>query len=170
MRILLQRVRSAQVSVIDDNPTAQGDPSSQAEQTPATTGTEPQEIASGLLLLVGVEDSDGEAEIAWMAHKIANLRIFEDSQGKMNRSVLQEQGSVLSVSQFTLYADTKKGNRPSFTRAGRPEHAKLIWERFNAHLEEIGVPVHTGVFGAHMLVELQNDGPVTILLDSQHST
>ncbi|MCI1867520.1 D-aminoacyl-tRNA deacylase [Bifidobacterium crudilactis] len=165
MRILLQRVRSARVTVVQNDADTDVPVSATAETT--TEGSEEsQSIDSGLLLLVGVQDSDTDAEIAWMVHKVANLRIFEDSEGKMNRSLLQTGGSVLSVSQFTLYADTRKGNRPSFMHAGRPERAEQIWAKFNLGLERLGIAVRRGVFGAHMLVDLQNDGPVTIMLDT----
>lgn len=194
MRIVLQRVRGAQLSVVDDTETddVTTDDTNNANDanndtgnynatdthkqmnTPASDMSDPsgdgdsRRIGTGLLLLVGVQDSDGDAEIEWMAHKIAHMRIFEDAAGKMNRSVLEEHGSVLSVSQFTLYADTRKGNRPSFTKAGRPEHADTIWNAFNAKLRAYGIPVAEGVFGAHMLVGLENDGPVTIILDSDN--
>lgn len=165
MRILLQRVRSARVTVVQNDADTDVAVSATAEAA-AERSEESQSIDSGLLLLVGVQDSDTDAEIAWMVHKVANLRIFEDSEGKMNRSLLQTGGSVLSVSQFTLYADTRKGNRPSFMHAGRPEHAEQIWAKFNLGLERLGIAVRRGVFGAHMLVDLQNDGPVTIMLDT----
>ncbi|MGO3357738.1 MAG: D-aminoacyl-tRNA deacylase [Bifidobacterium crudilactis] len=165
MRILLQRVRSARVTVVQNDADTDVPVSATAETT-AERSEESQSIDSGLLLLVGVQDSDTDAEIAWMVHKVANLRIFEDSEGKMNRSLLQTGGSVLSVSQFTLYADTRKGNRPSFMHAGRPEYAEQIWAKFNLGLERLGIAVRRGVFGAHMLVDLQNDGPVTIMLDT----
>jgi D-tyrosyl-tRNA(Tyr) deacylase len=192
MRIVLQRVRRAQLSVVDDtdtetdtddvttddtnNATDANNATDTHKQmnTPASDMSDPsgdgdsRRIGTGLLLLVGVQDSDGDAEVEWMAHKIAHMRIFEDAAGKMNRSVLEEHGSVLSVSQFTLYADTRKGNRPSFTKAGRPEHADTIWNAFNAELRAYGIPVAEGVFGAHMLVGLENDGPVTIILDSDN--
>ncbi|MFT9110586.1 MAG: D-aminoacyl-tRNA deacylase [Bifidobacterium psychraerophilum] len=190
MRIVLQRVRRAQLSVVDDTETETDDVTTddtnnandpdndtgthKQTSTPASDMSDPsgdgdsRRIGTGLLLLVGVQDSDGDAEVEWMAHKIAHMRIFEDAAGKMNRSVLEEHGSVLSVSQFTLYADTRKGNRPSFTKAGRPEHADTIWNAFNAELRAYGIAVAEGVFGAHMLVGLENDGPVTIILDSDN--
>ncbi len=116
-------------------------------------------------MLLGVGHEDGEAEAAYLAEKVANLRIFEDEQGKMNLSLRDIQGEALVVSQFTLYADTRKGRRPSFTDAALPERASPLVERFVQLLREEGVPTQTGEFGAHMLVEIQNDGPVTILLE-----
>ena len=125
------------------------------------------EIDKGFLLLVGIQDEDDEKVIAKMADKIYKLRIFEDENGKMNLSLSQVDGAVLSVSQFTLYADCKKGNRPSFDGAGKPEHAKAMYLRFNEILREKGLKVEEGIFGADMKVELLNDGPVTIILDSK---
>jgi D-tyrosyl-tRNA(Tyr) deacylase len=120
------------------------------------------------VLLVGVADSDGDDEIAYLAHKIDKLRIFEDDADKLNLDIHAVHGAILSISQFTLYADTKKGNRPSFTKAGAPDHANQIYERFNDRLREAGLDVQTGIFGADMQVELQNDGPVTIIFDTDH--
>jgi D-tyrosyl-tRNA(Tyr) deacylase len=144
MRILLQRVAHARVSV--------------EEQVIA-------EIGPGLMLLVGVGPDDGEEQARYLANKIANLRIFEDQEGKMNRSILDTVGSALVVSQFTLFADTRKGRRPSFTGSAPPAIAEPLVERFEILLAELGVPTQKGKFGAHMLVEIANDGPVTIFLE-----
>ncbi len=119
------------------------------------------------MLLVGFAHEDSEADISWMAEKIANLRIFEDGDGKMNLSVLDAGGAVLSVSQFTLYGDCRKGRRPNFMSAARPEHAEPLYEAFNGALRAFGLQVETGRFGAMMDVSLVNDGPVTLLLDSR---
>ncbi|GAX06004.1 tyrosyl-tRNA deacylase [Secundilactobacillus pentosiphilus] len=145
MRIVLQRVTSAQVA-IDDQVVGK--------------------INQGYMLLFGASDTDGEDEIDYYVHKIAKLRVFSDEAGKMNLSIEDVGGAILSVSQFTLYADTKKGNRPSFVKAGKPEHAKQIYERFNQKLRDAGLQVETGEFGADMQVSLVNDGPVTIIFDS----
>ncbi len=144
MRVLLQRVTRASVSV---------------------EGTEVAVIGPGLLLLVGFTPGDGEAEQAWMADKVVNLRIFEDEAGKLNRSVLEAGGQLLAVSQFTLYADSRKGRRPSFDGAAPPETARALFDQFVATLRTRGIPIETGVFQAHMQVALVNDGPVTIWLD-----
>lgn len=147
MRVLIQRVASANV-VVDEK----------------ITGA----IDHGLLLLVGITHADTESVEDRMADKIVKLRIFSDEQGLMNKSVLDAEGRLLAVSQFTLYADTKKGNRPSYTDAARPEQASPAFDRFVAKLSaRIGKPVPTGVFGADMKVSLVNDGPVTIWLDSE---
>lgn len=122
-------------------------------------------IETGLVILVGVGHQDGEEQAAYLADKIANLRIFEDAEGKMNRSLLDVGGSALVVSQFTLYADTRKGRRPSYTEAAPPEIAEPLVEHFAGLLIARGIPTQTGVFGAHMLVEIHNDGPVTIWLE-----
>jgi D-aminoacyl-tRNA deacylase len=124
------------------------------------------EIGPGLSVLLGVARGDDEGDAESLAGKIARLRIFENEEGKFDRSVLDAGGSVLVVSQFTLIADTAKGNRPSFTDASEPEEAERLYEVFFASLTRLGVPVATGVFGARMRVELVNDGPVTILLDN----
>lgn len=145
MRIVLQRVTSAQVA-IDDQVVGK--------------------IKQGYLLLFGASDSDGEDELDYYVHKISKLRVFSDDAGKMNLSIEDIGGAILSVSQFTLYADTKKGNRPSFTKAGAPDHAKETYERFNQKLRNAGIHVETGEFGADMQVSLVNDGPVTIIFDS----
>jgi D-tyrosyl-tRNA(Tyr) deacylase len=147
MRILIQRVTSASV-VVDG----------------AITGA----IEDGLLLLVGITHGDTDAVEERMADKVVKLRIFGDEQGLMNRSVLDVGGAILAISQFTLYADAKKGNRPSYTDAARPEQASPAFDRFVRILAmRLGKPVPTGVFGAEMRVSLVNDGPVTIWLDSE---
>ena len=147
MRVVIQRVASARVEVAG-----------------ATVG----EIGHGLLLLVGMESEDGVADLEWVCGKVARLRIFSDEAGAMNRSVLDVGGEVLAVSQFTLYGSVKKGNRPSWSRAARPEVAQPLFEAFVARLSaELGRPVPTGVFGADMQVSLVNDGPVTLCVDSR---
>lgn len=155
MKVVLQRVSEASVGVVNELGTL--DPT-----------FEPQQIARGFLILVGVTDEDGDKQIAWLAHKILNLRVFEDAQGKMNRSIQDIGGEILSISQFTLFADVHKGNRPSFIKAGKPEHADLMWIKFNEALRSGGVPVKEGRFGAHMRVGLVNDGPVTVIIDTEH--
>jgi D-tyrosyl-tRNA(Tyr) deacylase len=144
MRALLQRVKHGKVSV-DEKPIA--------------------EIGHGLVILLGVGHADGEEQARFLAKKIAMLRIFEDAQGKTNLSILDVGGSAIVVSQFTLYADTHKGRRPSFTDAALPEVAAPLVKKFAAFLAAQGVPTQTGEFGAHMLVEIENDGPVTIWLE-----
>lgn len=155
MKVVLQRVSEASVGVVNELDTL--DPT-----------FEPQQIAPGFMILVGVTDEDGDKQIAWLAHKILNLRVFEDAQGRMNRSIQDIGGEILSISQFTLFADVHKGNRPSFIKAGKPEHADLMWIKFNEALRSGGVPVKEGRFGAHMRVGLVNDGPVTIIIDTEH--
>lgn len=123
------------------------------------------EIKEGLLLLVAVEDADTEFDIDYSVRKISQMRIFSDENGKMNRSVQDISGEILSISQFTLYAETKKGNRPSFTGAGKPDYASQMYDLFNQKMNEL-VPTKTGEFGADMEISLVNDGPVTIVLDS----
>ena len=123
-------------------------------------------IGRGYMILVGIADSDDEAVINKMADKIARLRIFEDENGKMNLNLEQVSGAILSISQFTLYADCHKGNRPSFSKAGRPDHAKKMYLYFNDVMRRYGFDVQEGIFGADMKVRLLNDGPVTIVLDS----
>lgn len=123
-------------------------------------------IGRGYMILVGIVDSDDEAVINKMADKIARLRIFEDENGKMNLNLEQVSGAILSISQFTLYADCHKGNRPSFSKAGRPDHAKKMYLYFNDVMRRYGFDVQEGIFGADMKVRLLNDGPVTIVLDS----
>ena len=125
-------------------------------------------IGNGLLVLLAVEEADTAEDIEWLSGKIARLRIFDDENGVMNRSVQEAQGDVLLVSQFTLFASTKKGNRPSYSRSARPEIAVPLYEQFIVRLaQDLGRPVQTGEFGAHMLVSLVNDGPVTIIIDSK---
>jgi D-tyrosyl-tRNA(Tyr) deacylase len=144
MRIVLQRVSRARVTV---------------------EGRVTGEIGRGLLLLAGFTDGDADEALAWMAKKVVQLRIFPDAEGKMNRSVEEAGGGILVVSQFTLYGDARKGNRPSFIDAARPEVAIPLYERFLALLRATGLPVATGEFGAMMDVELVNDGPVTLILE-----
>ena len=144
MRVILQRVRHSRVSV--------------NERSVA-------EIGPGLVILLGIAPHDSEEQAHYLAEKIANLRIFEDNQGKINRSLLEIGGEALVVSQFTLYADTHKGRRPSFTGAAPPEIARPMIERFAGLLNALGIPTQTGEFGAHMLVEIANDGPVTICME-----
>lgn len=144
MRLVLQRVRRGQVSV-DGRPVAA--------------------IERGLVILVGVGHGDSEEQAEALAEKVATLRIFEDAQGKTNLSLQDVGGQALVVSQFTLYADTRKGRRPSFIDAALPEAAEPLVRRFAEGLAARGVPTQTGVFGAHMLVEIENDGPVTIVLE-----
>lgn len=144
MRVLLQRVNHGRVSV---------------------EGRVVAEIKSGLVLLLGISPDDGDEQINYLTQKIANLRIFEDEDGKLNRSILDVGGEALVISQFTLYADTRKGRRPSFTDAARPEVANPLMARFVERLAAEGLPTQTGVFGANMLVEIHNDGPVTIWME-----
>ena len=122
-------------------------------------------IGPGLCILLGVATADGEADAVRLAGKVARLRIFENADGKFDRSLLEAGGAALVVSQFTLLADSTKGNRPSFSGAARPEQAEPLYERFAEALRELGVPVSQGVFGSRMTVELVNDGPVTIILE-----
>ncbi|MBM2883085.1 D-aminoacyl-tRNA deacylase [Chromobacterium amazonense] len=148
MRVLVQRVSRAEVTVAGEISGA---------------------IGAGLLLLVGVEEADGAADIEWLVRKISQLRVFNDEAGVMNRSLQDCGGEALAVSQFTLYASVKKGNRPSYSRAARGEISQPMFERFVAALSAaLGKPVPTGVFGADMQVSLVNDGPVTIWLDSRN--
>ncbi|MDH6367280.1 MULTISPECIES: D-aminoacyl-tRNA deacylase [unclassified Breznakia] len=146
MRVLIQRVKHASVTI---------------------DGALYSEIQQGYVLLVGITTDDTKEISEKLAKKVAQLRIFEDEDGKMNFDIQQVGGSILSISQFTLYADTKKGNRPGFSRAARPEQANPLYEMFNEQLRTHGLHVKTGVFGADMKVELCNDGPVTIMLDSE---
>ena len=125
------------------------------------------EINKGLLVLLGVGQGDGESQVKTVADKIVNLRIFEDDEGKMNRSLLEVGGQVLVVSQFTLYADVRRGRRPSFTNAAPPALAEPLVERFKNAISSYGLTVADGIFGAYMQVELLNDGPVTIWMDSE---
>ena len=148
MRVVIQRVSEASVT-IDKKINGQ--------------------IELGLLVLVGVEDSDTAEDIQWLCNKIVNLRIFNDANGVMNCSVKDVDGAILLISQFTLHASTKKGNRPSYIKAAKPDIAIPIYESFKSVLaEELGKPVQTGIFGADMQVALLNDGPVTILIDSKN--
>ncbi|MBL3593200.1 MAG: D-tyrosyl-tRNA(Tyr) deacylase [Synergistaceae bacterium] len=123
-------------------------------------------IGRGFLVLLGVTHDDAEAQARWLAEKIVNLRLFEDDAGKLNLSLLESGGEILVVSQFTLYGDCRKGRRPSFIAAAEPEKAKFLYEEFVDSLKALGPPVSSGVFQAHMAVELVNDGPVTLILDT----
>ena len=147
MRAVIQRVAEARVTIAGH-----------------VTGA----IQNGLLVLLAVEDADAVEDIEWLSGKITRLRIFNDDDGVMNRSVQEIGGDVLLVSQFTLFASTKKGNRPSYSRSARPEIAVPLYEKFIARLtQDLGKPIATGEFGAHMEVSLVNDGPVTIIIDSK---
>jgi D-aminoacyl-tRNA deacylase len=148
MRAVIQRVSKASVKVYDN-----------------ITG----QIEKGLLVLLGIEDADTKEDIEWLSSKICNLRIFDDEQGVMNLSVKDVGGSILLVSQFTLHASTKKGNRPSYIKASKPEFAIPMYEQMLAQLElDLGKKVEAGIFGADMKVELLNDGPVTIVIDTKN--
>ena len=144
MQCVVQRVTSASVTVAGD-----------------VVG----EIGPGLLALVGIADGDTDEQVRWMAEKVVKLRIFGDDEGRFNHSLLDTGGALLSVSQFTLLGDLRKGTRPSFTRAAAPDAAQAAWERFNEHVRAQGIDVSTGIFAANMQVGLVNDGPVTILLE-----
>jgi len=147
MRAVIQRVSEASVSIADQLKSA---------------------IHHGLLVLVGIEEADSAEDVQWLSGKIVRLRIFGDEQGVMNRSVLDVGGEILAVSQFTLFASTKQGNRPSYIRSARPEISIPLYQQFVAQLaRDLGKPVQTGEFGADMQVSLINDGPVTILIDSK---
>ena len=146
MRAVVQRVKSASVKV---------------------EGKLISEIGAGVLVFLGIAHEDTATEIEYIANKVANLRIFEDAEGKMNRSLLDTGGAALVVSQFTLYGDCRKGRRPSFIKAARPELANTLYEQFITALEQQNIPTQGGTFQAMMDVELINDGPVTILLDSE---
>lgn len=124
-------------------------------------------INKGLMVLLGVEHGDDEKDMTYMVDKIVNLRIFEDEDGKMNRSLIDEQGELLAVSQFTLLGDARKGKRPSFSNAARPDEANDLYEQFVEKARSLGVKVETGQFQAHMMVDILNDGPVTLLIDSK---
>lgn len=125
-------------------------------------------IQSGLLILLGIEESDTTEDLTWLAQKMVNMRIFSDENGLMNRSVLDVKGTILLISQFTLFAQTKKGNRPSFIRAAKPELAVPLYEQMISELEKLsGTKIETGIFGADMKIELLNDGPVTIIMDTK---
>lgn len=148
MRVVIQRVSHASVTI---------------------EGKVKGAIKEGLLILVGVENADSEEDIAWLCKKIVNLRIFDDENGVMNRSILESGGEILVISQFTLHASTKKGNRPSYIHAAKPEIAIPVYERFCTELSiALGKTVETGEFGADMKVELLNNGPVTICIDSKN--
>jgi D-tyrosyl-tRNA(Tyr) deacylase len=149
MRVVLQRVNRGRVSV---------------------EGNTVAEIGRGLVILVGVGPGDTQSEARWLAEKCALLRVFEDSEGKTNLSIRDVNGEAIVVSQFTLFADTRKGRRPSFIKAAPPEVAEPLVKSFAEHLDAQGVPTQVGVFGAHMLVEIDNDGPVTILLERDSSS
>lgn len=140
------------------------------EASVTVDGERISEIGPGLLVLLGVGQQDGEREISWLSRKVAQLRIFEDDAGKMNRSVLDVSKRVIVVSQFTLYADARQGNRPSFIDAGHPSVAEPLYEKFCEALRALGLEVQTGKFGADMKVALINDGPVTILLETPTAT
>ncbi|GIO21817.1 D-aminoacyl-tRNA deacylase [Oceanobacillus sp. J11TS1] len=146
MKVILQRVKEASVTV---------------------DGVKISDIEKGYLLLVGVTHDDTEEDVKYLVNKIVHLRVFEDESGKMNHSLKDVEGSILSVSQFTLYGDTKKGRRPSFIKAAKPEEAKALYDSFNKALREEGIATETGKFGAMMDVQLINDGPVTLILDSK---
>ena len=136
---------------------------------PAISNDSSAHIGPGLLVLLGVEDADGDEDIRWLCNKIVNLRIFNDASGVMNVSVKDHGGDILVVSQFTLHASVKKGNRPSYVKASRPEIAIPLYEKFVAELRTtLGKPVKTGEFGADMKVSLLNDGPVTIIVDTKN--
>lgn len=127
------------------------------------------QIGKGLLVLAGIEDADTQEDIEWLSGKIVNLRIFDDASGVMNESVIDQAGDIILVSQFTLHASTKKGNRPSYIRASKPDVAIPLYEKLVARLgADLGKPVGTGIFGADMKVELLNDGPVTIVIDTKN--
>jgi D-tyrosyl-tRNA(Tyr) deacylase len=146
MKALIQRVKNASVSV---------------------GGKQQASIEQGLLVLLGITDSDTTAEADWLAAKVANIRIFNDDSGKMNHSVLETNGDVIVVSQFTLYGDARKGNRPSYIQAARPEKAEPLYEYFVAALQKhLPKPLQTGIFGADMQVSLLNDGPVTLMVET----
>lgn len=148
MRVVIQRVTQASVTVNGE-----------------TTGS----IGPGLLVLIGMEDADNGEDITWLSSKIVNLRIFNDNEGVMNLSVKETGGDILLVSQFTLHASTRKGNRPSYIRAGKPDTAIPLYEQMIARLtEDLGKPVQTGIFGADMKVALLNNGPVTIIIDTRN--
>lgn len=148
MRVVIQRVQHASVTI---------------------DGNLKSKIGKGLLILVGIEDRDTQEDIEWLCKKIAHLRIFDDENGVMNKSVVEVDGEILVVSQFTLHASTKKGNRPSYLKASKLEYAIPMYESFCSEMGlQLGKEVQTGTFGADMKVELLNDGPVTILIDTQN--
>ena len=147
MRAVIQRVSQAKV-VVDENTVGQ--------------------IGKGFMILLGVHEQDTQADVDYLVGKISKLRVFEDEQQKMNRSIIDVGGEILSISQFTLFADTKKGNRPSFVQAAKPDTAIPLYEAFNEGLRQVGIPVETGIFGADMKCHLLNDGPVTIITKSTY--
>ncbi|MEM5565953.1 D-aminoacyl-tRNA deacylase [Psychroserpens sp. AS72] len=150
MKAVIQRVSKASVTI---------------------TGEKVAKINTGLLVLLGIVNDDSQEDIKWLSNKISNLRIFSDEDGVMNTSLLQTQGDAIVVSQFTLHASTKKGNRPSYLLAAKPDVAIPLYEAFVKQLEtDLGKPVQTGQFGADMKVELLNDGPVTIIIDTKDKT
>ncbi len=148
MRVVIQRVKQASVTI---------------------EGRTKSQIDAGLLVLLGIEEADTSEDIEWLCRKIVALRVFDDEQGVMNRSIQEANGDIIVVSQFTLFASTKKGNRPSYIRAARPERAIPLYEAFCKQLESLlGKPIGTGEFGANMQVSLVNDGPVTICIDTKN--
>ena len=148
MRIVIQRVSHASVTIDGNCKSA---------------------IGKGMLILVGIEEADGQEDIDWLCKKIVNLRIFDDENGVMNKSILEDGGEILVISQFTLHASTKKGNRPSYLKASKPDIAIPMYKAFCEEVGlQLGKPVQTGTFGADMKIELLNDGPVTIIIDSQN--
>jgi D-tyrosyl-tRNA(Tyr) deacylase len=158
MRAVIQRVSHASVTIEAKPPVG-----------PAAPSPLPTSITGGLLVLLGIEEADGPEDIEWLSAKIVNLRIFDDAGGVMNLSIKDSGGDILLVSQFTLFGSTKKGNRPSWTRAAKPETAIPLYEKMIARLSaDLGKPILTGEFGADMKVQLLNDGPVTILIDTKN--
>ena len=146
MRVIVQRVNSASVSVNEK---------------------EISKIGKGLLVFLGIKENDSDKDLSYTAEKVANLRVFEDQQGKMNLSPIDVKGEILVISQFTLYGDVRRGRRPDFTGAAKPEIANTIYEKFIETLKAYGIKVESGEFQAMMKVKLENDGPVTIMLDSE---
>ena len=147
MRVVIQRVSEASVTIND-----------------AIKG----KINTGFLILLGIGHEDTNEDIEWLTQKITNLRVFSDEEGKMNLSILDIKGEILLISQFTLFASTKKGNRPSFIQSAKPEIAIPLYEKFIESIKDFGIKVSTGIFGADMKVSLTNDGPVTIIIDSKN--
>ena len=145
MRVVIQRARRAEVMVEEESLAS---------------------IKKGLVVLLGVKEGDGEAEARWLAEKTVNLRIFDDEEGKMNRSLLDIGGRILLISQFTLYADCRKGRRPSFSEAEKGERAEKLYTSFAAYCRQLGAQVETGKFGARMLVKIENEGPVTVIAET----